>query len=144
MSSSENSIITKQTEELDDSKVENSKKSKFKLISIIILPLLIIVVLLLGIGVIFCTPKSIFKQSINYIYNQSVNRIDETDKLFEKYDFLEKAITLDFDAVFDTNIEELSVELEDKKIETKDYLIGANVGFDLKDFEIPLLLIIQD
>ena len=30
-----------------------------------------------------------------------------------------------------TNIEELSVELEDKKIETKDYLIGANVGFDL-------------
>ena len=45
------------------------------------LPLLIIVVLLLGIGVIFCTPKSIFKQSINDIYNQSINRIDETDKL---------------------------------------------------------------
>ena len=143
MSSKEENNVNNEIKISDKSKeviepeiiIKGTKKSKIKLFLIIASLILIVIVLIFATQMIFCTPKSIFKKSINYIYNQSVDRIDETDEMFEKYDFLEKAITLDFDAVFDTNVEELTISLDDQKIETKDYILGGNIGFDLKDFE---------
>lgn len=125
---------------------DNNKKGlkigKKGLVAIIVgLVLVILLVTGVSVKVITSSPKVMFKKSINNVYKQLNESIDECERIYEIYDFEKKALIFDGDLKVDTNIAEINDDL--KGIKLADYTVGGKLGLDLNKEQMDMSAFIK-
>ncbi len=132
----DNTAVGTATPTMNNTFTEKASGLKAKLFSYGVGPvvaigvILVVAVALLVFGVFGSSPKQVFKSSINKAFKEVEKSIDVYEEYSEKYDLLEKAMLVNFDVSLDTNIKEVTDELD---FELKDVNIGAEVGVDIKN-----------
>lgn len=103
-------------------------KSKKHLIPIIIAVIAIIGIVggLITVKTIYSSPKVIFQGAIKNAYKGMSNTLEEVDKIMEKFDIKNKALTFDINASIDTNIE----EFKELGFDVKDANLSVGMGLD--------------
>lgn len=92
----------------------------------------IIIILVIGciIGkTIISSPKMVFKTALNRSYNKMSETIDYLDEISNVYDINNKAIIMNADVKFDTDL----TELKEQNIDINGMTFGGGIGIDVKN-----------